>query len=849
MPGGSSLMNRHRSGWIRAIVLAASLSASANAIAQTTLEEIIVTAQKREQSLTDVPISIQVVSGETIREQGLNTLSDVSNFVPGLLVEETESGATVRIRGISNEGFNVAFEQATAVFNDGVYYGRQLQSLAGIYDIQQLEVLFGPQPVYYGQSAIAGLIGYQSKRPTDALDGYAILEVGNLGHTKFEGAVGGPLGDNWAARVSGKYIEDDGWTTLFGTGEDGNPNERSAFRLQLEGNVTENFSVWTKYEQFESLTKGSSTDAFPCNVGLSAAPPLVFCDDAIANNLGEFEYNDIVSYGGEISAHPFGMAPAGNLDLTMLPEAQRDNLAIDIDGSAAALELKWEFANDLILTSLTGYSDYDADRAQDFDFSPYASLVIPNIEAFEQFSQELRLQSDSDGSVNWMTGLYWQDQELNFQADIISALPNPMGPSGTNASEYNEEAEYFGAFAAVNWAITDSLTLDYGIRFNDVQKDAFLWEVDSYLTDASGNRVSNNGPIVPGMTPVTVSPNGTQPVGYTGHLGMMVEGDRCLGVTPNNDDCTVNINPALLAAWGDTDLSIDEDDITQQVSLNWSFGDASSLFIRYAEAFKPGGFSRGQSSFIVSTKGIYDAEKADSLELGGRFGFAGGNGQANVTVFTTNYEDRQVEQQFPDPVSGQTFLIFQNAADSSIDGFEADLRYAADNGFRFSVAVAYADGQFDSFDNAQCFRAEQQQQLGDCVPGGGTMDLSGTGFDGVADWSLFSSVGYDFALGSTLRLNLDANLTTFDDFDRTRPFADQTPYEYREQSGYTLVNLRAALYSENGAWEVAAFGRNVTDEHYWQTQPGEVGIFGNAVAVVNRPATYGVAFRYNFGGN
>ena len=841
-------MSRFRTSFIRACIVTASISIATGALAQTTLEEIVVTAQKRDQSLTDVPISVQVLSGEVFIEQGLNNLEDAATFIPGLQVEQTDNGATVRIRGISNEGFNPAFEQATAVFNDGVYYGRQLQAFSGVYDIEQLEVLYGPQPVYFGQSAIAGLIGYRSKRPTNETDGYLVAEAGNIGHMKVEGAVGFGLGENWGARISAKIVEDDGWTKVFGTGEDGNPNENTAFRLQLAGDVSDNFSVWAKYEEFDATSEGSATDAFPCSVALSGAPPLVFCDDAIANGLGEFEYNDTVSFGGSISAHPFGMAPVGNLDLTLLPEAQRDSIAVDVEGSAAALELQWQFGENLSLTSLTGFSDYSSDRAQDFDFSPYANFAFPNDEQFDQVSQELRLQSDNDGVFNWMAGLYWQDQELNFQADIISALPNPMGPSGTNANEYNEESEYFGAFGALSWDISDTVTLEYGIRHNDVKKDAYNWEVDSFLTDASGTRISNAGPPIPGMTPATVVPNGTQATGYSGFLGVMVAGDRCLGRTPNNDDCTQNINPALLAAWGDTELSLDEDDLTQQLSVNWAYSDTSSVFFRYAEAFKPGGFSRGSAVFILTSKGQYDAEKADSFEIGGRFGFADGKGQANITLFDTGYENRQVQAQFVDPLSNQNFFTFQNAADSSIKGFEADLRYLADNGFRFNLAASYAKGEFDSYTNAPCFRAEQQMMLSNCRPGGGTMDLSGSDFDGLPDWTINAGAGYEFSFGNSLRMDLSANLTTYDDFDRTRPFASQTPYDFREQSGFTVINARAALYPEDGNWEIAAYGRNLTDEQNWQTQPGEIQIFGNAIAIVSRPATYGLTFRYNFGG-
>ncbi len=828
-----------------ALSLVAGLVVAEDAIV---IEEIVVTAQKREQTLNEVPFSVQVISGEKFIEQGFNDLEDTASFVPGLTVEQTESGATVRIRGISNEGFNVGFEQATAVFNDGIYYGRQLQSISGIYDIDQMEVLFGPQPVYFGQSAIAGLIGYRSKRPGTELDGYVLAELGDIGHRKVEGAVSVPISDTWSMRGTAKVNENDGWTKLFVTGDDGNAGEDTAFRLQIAGDLSEQFSLWAKYEEFEQTIDGFAQDAIICDPALAGAPPLVFCDDAQRAGLAEWSYNDTISIGATSSAARLGMAPVGNLDLTQLDVAQPEYFGNDIEGSASAIELVYELANGITVTSLTGFSDYDALRVQDFDYSPFASLVIPNGETFEQTSTELRVQSDGDGPLDWMAGVYWQDQQIDFVADIISALPNPMGPSGTNASQYVEDAEYLGVFGALSYDITDSVTIDYGIRYNDVQKDAYLWEVDSFISDASGNRISNTGMTPPGMTPGSVAPNGTQGVTWSGVLGEMVAGDRCLGNTPNDDDCqarlrAAGIPQAVIDGWGGTGLELDEDDITQQISVNWRLNDDVNLFVRYAEAFKPGGFSRGSSSFLVNTKGQYEAEEADSIEIGGRLSFAEGRGQASATFFTTSYTNRQVNSQFDDPVTGATYFIFVNAADSTIEGFEAAVAYITTVGLRMSLGMSYAKGQFDEYENAACFRAEIRQGL--CP--NRSMDLSNTDFDGQPEWNLVGAIGYEFGLTDGLMADISADFSMYDDYDRSRRYSSELPYDYREQDGYTLINARLAVFPDSRAWEVAVWGRNLADELYWQTQPGEVGIFGTAVANISRPMTYGATFRYNFG--
>ena len=833
---------------LTAMTVLAAFTTMEFAAAEILLEEITVTAQKREQSLKDVPISVAIVSGEKILEQGFNDLEEIMTFTPGVIVEQGDvRSSTVRIRGIDTGGANIAFEQAVAVFNDGVYFGRSLQSTAGIYDINQVEVLFGPQPVYFGQSAIAGLIAYSSKRPGDELDGYVVVEGGSDGYKKVEGAVGGPIADGWGVRVAGKYTETDGWTEVFATGEDGNANEDTAFRLGISGDITDNFSVYLKTEYFEQESNGAPSASIICDPLTAQLPPtarrLVLCDDAEAGGLANYGYDYIVNKGGSASAAGFNRAPAGNFDLTTLPFAQNDALGIDIDGTNSLIELQWAVSDNIIVSSLTGLSEYESIGIEDFDATPYASLMFPNSEEFEMFSQEVRIQSDNDGALNWMAGIYYQDQDLTFSNDIVSASPNPMGPSGTNATEYNEEAEYLGVFASVTYEINDRVTVDYGIRYTDVAKDAYLWEVDSFLTDAQGDRLSNTGP--KGATTV---PNGTQAFGYSGIQSMMVTGDRCLGDTPNGDDCAATIlaqngGAAILAGMGDTDLDLDEDDINHQLSVNFDINENATVFTRYVDGFKPGGFSRGGSSFQVTNKGQYAAEEASSIELGGHFNFLEGALRLNATFYHTDYENQQVSASVTDPVTLATSQIFVNAAESTVKGFEADLSYATEGGFQFFWAAALTQGKFDSYTNAQCFNIEAA--IGACEFATNSLDLSGTDFDGQPDWSTTFGISQRLNITDTLVLSLGADLTIYDDFDDTRP--TDAKFGYRTQDGFSLLNLRVAIGDVAGRWEVAAYGRNVTDELYWLQQPLQNGIFGVTNASISRPASYGVQFRYNFG--
>ena len=171
------------------------------------LEEIIVTAQKREQSLQDVPISILAISGEDIQQGGFENMEDLATFVPNLFMSDALTGQNLFMRGIGSTVANEAFEQAVAQFHDGVYYGRDNLSQNGFFDLERVEVLRGPQPVFAGQSATAGALVYHSRRPGTEPEGDILVSYGDDEELSVEAAFGGALSDTFGIRVAGKYYE------------------------------------------------------------------------------------------------------------------------------------------------------------------------------------------------------------------------------------------------------------------------------------------------------------------------------------------------------------------------------------------------------------------------------------------------------------------------------------------------------------------------------------------------------------------------------------------------------------------------------------------------------------------
>src|SRR5688572_26238258 len=258
-------------------VLAALSCATVTPAVPQGLEEIIVTATRREENLQDVPIAVTVVTGEIIGEGGFADIEDLSAFLPNLVVQDGFQGQAITVRGIGTDPRNEAFEQAVAQFSDGVYYGRDNLSLGGLFDLERVEVVRGPQPVFAGQSATAGAINSVSRRPGKQLEGDLTLGYGNDEETSLDAAIGGPITENFGVRAAMRYYElsDAGYSQLV-TGAKIGATENESARVVAVWQPTDNLDFTFKYELQEIFQNGTPVEYGRCDMDLatSRAGPL-----------------------------------------------------------------------------------------------------------------------------------------------------------------------------------------------------------------------------------------------------------------------------------------------------------------------------------------------------------------------------------------------------------------------------------------------------------------------------------------------------------------------------------------------------------------------------------------------
>ena len=404
------------------------------------LDVIVVTAQKRAEGLSDVPISISAVSGEKIDSYGQTSLEEVSSSIPNLKITQTAIANRIAIRGIAS-GDNKGFEQSVAMFVDNIYYGRDQLSRLPLVDLERVEVLRGPQPTLFGKNAIAGAVNVTTRKPSDEFEGSlkALYEF-NHNEAQVTGVLSGPVSENIGARVVGYYRDMDGY--VFNTLQDRNePNAREAFVrgiLSFEGDSPLSANVKLEYADFK--TKGQPREAFG-PVGTYSA---IFSGPLAV----ETDLDNVRSDGGYESRNKI---------------------------FNAVLNVDYEIG-DHTLTSTTGYLDYSVREILDVDFIELNFLDGTNqTEDYSQFSQELRIASPGDNPFNYIAGIYYQHSKLDatdqvkFSPFFLATAFAAIGDT-SNDRVYSQKSDLISTFAQGEISLTDSLRLTAGARFNHEKK-------------------------------------------------------------------------------------------------------------------------------------------------------------------------------------------------------------------------------------------------------------------------------------------------------------------------------------------------------------------------------------------
>jgi outer membrane receptor protein involved in Fe transport len=675
------------------LLLPASLSAQS-------LEEVIVTAQKREQNLQDVPISIATLSGDSMRSAGISRLEDMSGAVPNFSFTEAVSGSdNMFMRGVGS-GINYGFEQAVGQVIDGFFYGRSRFGRAAFLDVERVEILKGPQGALIGKNTSAGAINITTAKPTEEFEMWAAgtWEFEGSEGFNFEGAVSGPLSERLRGRVALRYDEREGYVKNVAADRHEQSLDDFTIRATLVWDILDTLDATLSYQHGDFDRSGRTTQLSQCGQALRNFDP-----DGPGPAPAGALFNALVAAGEDCTANY-------EHNVVLTKHGQPVDQAYDTQFDTVGLTLNWEILGGHTLTSLTGYSAYDSvdDFEVDFTFAPIAAAFTT--EDYEQWSQELRLTSPVGDRFDYIAGAYLQfnDHDVSFRRDFI-ALPPPLTPSG-NVIATAQESDTYALFAQFTRHITDAWDLTVSGRYTHEEKDATQMQTPTLLHT---------------NTPTVLVP----PAGPAASIHD-IAGKR----TENNFSPTAN--------------------------LQWRPNDDAMLYGSIARGFKGGGFDMQNDGVQALAAESFEFEDEDvtAYELGAKLSLLDGAAQLNIALFRSEFDNLQVST----INSVTTTFNVGNAASAISQGLEADLKWAATETLTFSAAFAYLDSEYDEFPDAPCNFVLIAG--GGCTGANQTTDLSGRELPFAPEISATVSGEYVWSVGRGFEITAYAQVVYSDEF-------------------------------------------------------------------------------------
>lgn len=788
------------------------------------LEEIIVTAQRREQTLQEVPISVRVMSGSKLEQAGLERLEEIQLYIPNLTMSETGVGNNIYVRGIGS-GINPGFEQSTAMFVDGVHYGRGQLYRAPIFDMQRVEVLRGPQSTLFGKNSIAGAISMTTRQPTPELSGaLGVSFIPELGEQETTAIISGPISESLSGRLSYRSRDMDGYLRNTFLNQDEPGRSEVTGRVKLRWDVSDALSLDMKYEQNNFDITGRQVE--------------IIDDVAVGGPLSYFGMLTVPN------AVPLQVAP--DMTTVVLSGFGQDASVLDTDQDYNRTA-NGDFSNndsdnftlratyqlgDMELTAISSSLSYDFSELCDCDFSSANSFNVFLDEEYEQFSQEIRLASPVGEPVEWLAGFHYQTSELST-LDRISLPANTFLDQAATALAYPSVLAQVlpGYLGLVGTVFPDAATASAAAYVDALNGNALTSvtgaaQLGAALPSTGANRTldqDNDAMAIFGQVVWDYSDRMRFSVAAR-YSQEEKEAHRVMALTAEDGAPYVG-NPTLaLLAYSLFEVQLIGHDIEGSrtdrsfdwgVNAQYELTPSNRVYGSIATGFKAGGFD-GRSNALpgLGTDGTdprnplatigpgafeFENEDAITFEVGSKMTLLDGTAELNVALFRTQYENLQVS--IYDGVLG---FNVDNAAKANIWGLELDGRWAITDNLMLSGALGTLDFEFDDYDSGECYVG----QTPDSVVGGQAFcDYAGQTNQYVADWSGMLSADHFMNVGSNLQLQSTLDLVFSDEY-----FTSQKNDPATTQDAFMKVNLRFALSDADENWEIAIFGRNLTDE-------------------------------------
>ena len=821
------------------VALLASLAAPAFAQSGI-LEEVTVTAQKREESIQDVGIAVTAFSGEQLEAFGFSQSTEIAAFTPGIHISGNNGGSTQQftIRGATQNDFADIAEGPNAVYVDEAYMATGQSQLFAAFDVERVEMLKGPQGTLFGRNATGGLVHYVTRKPTETLEGFVDVTYGDYDLVRTEAAISGPIAQNLLGRASVLYrrhdpLMDNVFTGAFPTNDplgfrtlQGSPagqddiwkDDQIAARGQLLFNVSDDAEVLLKGQYGkQQLTSGqyqleattgvyNSADQQIESVFTNRQPAAEQSCKALVDTGGcrpggipvpfdlDFGFSD---FRPEAGGDFFGYVEPDTRDLNVNTDHTTDDYdEVETWGVSGKADWDLGWAN---LVAVGAYHELDKRQSLDVDSGPAPQFIVMNESESQWWSAELRLEGEAD-RFRWIGGFYYLGIDMLYSqglADSIGglnvfsvlfggALPDPRTPLDSLESTLDAalDTRSYSLFGQIDYDITDQWMLTFGLRAIQEEKD-YTYRVDLYdnIDDRTTDSLQFRGqqPLVPNFFLFDLLPN-----------------------------------QRFASSTSDTLWS-------GKIALNWTPTDDLLMYASISRGVKAGSFNAPLLTNLTPDQMEYDEEVLLSYEVGFKSTLFDGRARLNGAFYYYDYTDYQAFQ-----FVGTSGAVFN--ADAVYYGMELELQANPIDNMDFVLGLGLIDATVEDLAVASPVPGVAPAVLRDVSPS----FTPSVQVSGILRYTWPAAV-----LGGDVAFQADANYAS-------SAFHNLNNFKTHKMPAYVVGNLRLDWFSQDEHWEVGAFVNNVADERY-QTIGFELStVTGSNEETIGAPRWWGISARYNW---
>ncbi|MBB6522399.1 iron complex outermembrane receptor protein [Pseudoteredinibacter isoporae] len=748
------------------------------------IEEVTVTARKREESLQDTPIAVTAFSGEGMEKRGMTQLNGIAAYSPNMSFQSNPSfggasnAASIYIRGVGQKEFLPTTEPGVGLYVDGVYIARSVGAILDLVDIAQVEVLRGPQGTLFGRNTIGGAISITSQKPSEEFSGKISTTVGTDSKRVIKGSVDIPLSENVLSRISFADMQQDGYVQRSDGLDLGDDNTQTG-RLNVLWTPSDASEVNFSVEFSKDRENGPAMTLLGINLGNPIdpeTPPM-----AVIHNVGANAAAGATN-GAPCATPdmPINLAVPGCYDLRYQVGSDR-NLGTapafsDSDFMASNLNVSIDITDQLSFKSITAWRDLDATFARDGDHSPHRVSQFHDTLEQQQFTQEFQLLGNHfDDSLNWIFGLYYFNEDGNNVNTLDFVMSN-----FTSGGRFENTSK--AAFGQATWNANDWFSLTMGLRYTEEDKSF------------SPDQVILNNYFAGSGHPLLDAP-------------FMQVGTRVLPLATDSQ-------------------SISE--LTPMINASLHISEELMVYSSYSEGFKSGGFTQRvfppQVAGFTAPAGASDQELipdfapefVEVYELGAKYSGLDGRLRLNGAVFHTNYDDLQVQ------VFTSVAPVTKNAASAKITGWELELQWLPAESWLIEASYGYLNARYDDISFDETFIRPDNE------------------FERVPEKTASLAINHDWDLADagTLSARIDWSY-------RSKEYMDSFNTELIAQPSYDLINANLNWSSSDEQWELMLALKNISDEQYLMT--GIIGdAFQTYEGIYNRGREFSLTAQYHF---